>query len=210
MKRMTSLFAGALLCLAAASPAFALVVNGGFEDGLNGWAVFDANGDDLISPFTGVNSNNVHSGLAAFETGELAPVAPVLLAQEISGATAGEYVFSFWLQRDATSEPGDSFFFNAAVNGNSVLTIDDAANPLEAAPYQQFSFNFTNPDEFMGIAFDFSHTAAFWHLDDVSITAVGASVDEGSGVAASLLMIVIGAVAVLASRVRTQGATRLV
>jgi hypothetical protein len=206
---MISFFAAALLCLVAASPAFALVTNGGFEDGLNGWAVFDVNGDDLVSPFTGVNGNNVHSGLAAFETGELGPLAPITLAQEVSGATAGDYVFSFWLQRDPVFEPGDSFFFSAAVNGDTKLTIDSAADPFEASPYQQFSFNFTNPDQFMGITFDFSHAAAFWHLDDVSITAVAASVDEGSGLAASLLMVVIGGIALLASRGRRPGFNRL-
>jgi hypothetical protein len=206
---MTSLFAGALLCLAAASPAFAnLVANGDFETGdLTGWAVLDTNGDPASTLFTGVNGNNVNGGLFAFETGELAPVT---LVQEVAGAAPVQYVFEFWLQRDA-ADAGDAFLFEAFVNGSSVLAINDGnTDGTLDMPYQRFAFNFTNSDNFLGIAFDFGHEAAFWHLDDVSVNPVAASVDEGSGLAASLLMIVIGAIAVLASRVRTQGATRLV
>lgn len=158
INRKTFLLIAVLASMAVSVQAQNLVLNPGFETGtFSSWT----QGGDLS--FTGVGTTTVHSGtFSAF----LGPLTAGTLSQSIATTAGQRYNVSFWLQCDV----GTPNSFAASFAGVPVITTITNSGGF---PYTQFSLNnILAPTNSSLLLFTFSNPPAFWHLDDVSVTAV--------------------------------------
>ncbi len=143
---------------AAATP---LVVNGGFETGdFTGWT--------LSYPSWATVDNAGYyppnSGLYSGTFGAIDYQTPNILSQNLA-TVAGTYSVSFWLANDGTTPINNKF--DADLDGTHLLTL------LNAGPFAWTQYTFTatvsGPST---LTFTFFQLPAFFHLDDVSVSAV--------------------------------------
>ncbi len=164
----------------AVGSAHADFVNGGFEQGLQGWSVssFFAEGFDY-----GID-NFVHAGSSAFFGGGIGEAG--VLSQTVATSAGQPYVLSFWLSGDGYM-PNE---FTVLANNAPLFQLTDAA--LVSQTYQQVKvfLNPTSPSTTFSFAFR-SDSGAF-HIDNLSVTAV----PEPS----SALLLAVGAGALAALR----------
>jgi hypothetical protein len=200
MKSIRHLIAAAALCVAGATPAFAAVNNGSFNDGLTGWQTIgdvsvqgaakravlttayldgDANGDEFFN----------HSGVSAVDVNDLAGFAGVNVGdldvngvayegsgiRQVLNVAAGDSLsLDFWF--GLTSQSGDVTGFQdlafVAINGLVVQTFSLGVVPSVG----QFSYQFLTGGP-VTLAFgivdinDYAGVSEF-RLDNISVTAV--------------------------------------
>ncbi len=149
-----SLCAAAALALAAALPAQAAIVNGGFETGdFSGWTVAGDTG------YTGVDAFAANSGSYGAFFGEERPGSSI---EQTFATTAGaSYLIEFWLQLDDSAVPNS---FSWSWDGVSqALLIDESA-----FGYTHFSGVVTATSSLSTLRFDVMNEQSFFLLDDVS------------------------------------------
>jgi len=169
-KRCLVLLSLTALASVIATPAFAgvvdcgtlagnLVTNCGFETGdLTGWGLF---GD---TSYSGVNYNPlVHSGVYAMDFGSVSGVG--YLIQDIPTVVGNAYHLEFWLANDGGTPT--SF----AVSWNFVTLFSES----NASGYGYTDFDFPglapSSDAFTRLQFSVKQVPAWYHLDDVQVTA---------------------------------------
>jgi PEP-CTERM motif len=211
--KIARLSAMALVCAAVASPAFAveLVTNGGFEsftpinigptppgtfNSPDGW---DTNLPGGGAQFSGVNQGTffqnpavVHAGSNAFDFGTLACCG--VISQTLITIPGTQYAFEFWLAND-TSEDVALDSFTAVWSGATDVTVLDISNDQGRA-YERHRLVLTADSDQTDIVFTAFNDTLWWHLDDVSVTPVAASVAEP----ASLLLLTLGGAGLAAFR----------
>jgi hypothetical protein len=158
------------LLLVGAPPAAAapILLNGGFETGnFTGW--------DVKTPVSLLYVSGVpHSGLAAAAFGGDANGGPGfgdVMSQTFATVPGASYRVDFWLQHDLTvCDPRNSCllnYFEMFWNGSPLLTTFSATGYA----YTQFTFFATASGASSTLAFEGADTAAYYHLDDVSVAA---------------------------------------
>ncbi|HET9161705.1 MAG TPA: PEPxxWA-CTERM sorting domain-containing protein [Caulobacteraceae bacterium] len=149
---------------AVSAHADELVVNGGFETGdFSGWSLFDNTG------FTSVNGNNVATGSYSAEFGAVGSTGGI--TQNLTTVPGGSYLLQFDLQNDG----GSGTSFNAAFDGQDLLTM---TNPPSFG-YTHYSYTVTASDPLSALTFTFRQDPYYYHLDNVSVqSVVGGAVPE--------------------------------
>lgn len=133
-----------------------LVTNGGFETAnFAGWT----QGGNL--GFTGVNSGQQHSGSYAAYLGPIG--SDGVLAQTLSTVTNKLYNITFWLAHDG----GTANDFSVKLGSTTLTSFANAG----AFGYTLFAFSAKASSAADALAFNFRQDPAYYHLDDVSVTA---------------------------------------
>jgi hypothetical protein len=161
---------GMMLCLSqwVVRPASAdLVVNGGFETGdFGGWTQ-SGNTDGLSVVSTGFPNTGSYAADLGSQTGNF------VLSQTLAVNPSTTYLFSFYLWQGADPDPASGYtnFFSAALDGSVVLS---ETNAQASGGYQLFYYVVTTgaSDTTAVLAFDAHNDADYFHLDDVSVSAV--------------------------------------
>lgn len=150
-----SICLAAALALAAALPATAAVVNGGFETGdFTGWTVAGDTG------YTGVDAFAARSGNFGAFFGEDRPGSSI--SQSIATTSGASYVVEFWLQLDDSAVPNAfSWSWDGVVQA---LQTDDSA-----FGFTHFSAIVTATAATSTLRFDVMNQQSFYLLDDVSV-----------------------------------------
>jgi len=103
-----------------------------------------------------------HSGKFAADLGAF-PMDGTL-SQNLATTAGKAYVLFYWLQNDGSS-PNDFF---ASWNGKLVPN-SKIVNNVAGFNYTRYSFNVVATAASTPLQFNFEQTAAYWHLDDVSV-----------------------------------------
>lgn len=166
---MTGLLAVGLVGQASAQN---IVVNPGFETGdFTGWNTTNAAFGSLF----GVDGNPHSGNNAAFFGGvSSTPFDDDVISQVLPTVAGHNYSLDFFVSNNGGA-PND---FRALVNGTAVFTLQDA----DAFGYMEETFTFlaTGSDT---LAFAARQRPAFYFLDDVSVTDLGAAVPEPGSIA---------------------------
>jgi hypothetical protein len=151
------------------APGGNLVTNGGFETGdLSGWT------NSGNAGFTTVASDHVHSGAYATDLGPVGSDGS--LRQNIATIAGEHYTLDFWLANDGGS-PND---FSVSWN-SSTLPPFPLVN-ANSQTYTEYTYNLIATGTSTPLEFDFRQDPAYWHLDDISVTAqasIPTSLDGG-------------------------------
>jgi hypothetical protein len=142
-----------------------LVQNGGFESGsLSGWTQSGNTADTLVT----ASSSYVYSGTSY--GAELGPSgAPGYLSQTLPTVAGQSYLLSLWLENPAVGIPNQfSVFWNGA-------TVFNQTN-LAAFGWTNLQFLVTASAANTVLQFGFRDDPAYFGLDDISVTPVGAPV----------------------------------
>lgn len=170
-----------------------LIVNGGFETGdFTGWTT----GGNLS--FTGVAG--VHNGVSPHSGNFQAFLGPIgsngFISQNLATVPGGHYVLDFSLQNDG----GTPNYFSIIWGGVPFFIYTD----VQAFGYT--SLQYPLPTTFTNITtleIDFRQDPAYWHLDDISVTALSTP-DSGSTVV--LLGVAMSVVGLLHRRIAAKRA----
>jgi hypothetical protein len=198
MKSLRHLIAAAALCVAGTTPAFALVTNGSFTDGLTGWQTIGdvsvqgvARRATLTTAYMDGDIEEFfnHSGVSAVDVNDLAPFAGVNVPDLDVGGTAYEgsamkqtfnvaagdmLSLDFWfgLTSQDTGVEGFQDLAFVAIDGLVVQTFTLGMLPSVG----QFSYQFLTGGP-VTLAFgivdinDYAGVSEF-RLDNISVTAV--------------------------------------
>lgn len=171
-----------MMCLAQMALASEMVLNGGFESGVGdpinptipNWKLSDPlayiwaeekNPDD-IAP---------HSGNYQLGAG---PTTAASISQSLGTTSGTNYLVSFWLQNDLAAHSE----FVASWGNTELLHLLDTG----AQDYTKYTFTVAATGSATDLKFSFTQPDAYFHLDDVSVSAVpvpGAVWLLGSGLA---------------------------
>lgn len=150
--------AAAALAVAAALPAQASIVNGGFETGdFTGWTVLGG------ADYTGVDPFAARSGAFGAFFGEEAPGSSI--EQSFATTAGASYLVEFWIQLDDSAVPNA---FAWSWNGVTQTLLTDA----DGFGYASFSAIVKATASTSTLRFDFMNEQSFFLLDDVSVTGV--------------------------------------
>jgi len=198
MKSLRHLIAAAALCVAGTAPAFALVNNGSFTDGLTGWqTIGDVSVQGVAKRATlttaymdgGIDEFFNHSGVSAVDVNDLAPFAGVNVTdldvggwsaegsamKQVLNVGAGDTLsldFWFGLTSQDTDVTGFEDLAFVAINGQIVQTFTLGLLPNVG----QFSYQFLTGGP-VTLAFgivdinDYAGVSEL-RLDNISVTAV--------------------------------------
>ncbi len=198
MKTLRHLIAAAALCVAGTAPAFALVTNGSFTDGLNGWQTIGdvsvqgvAKRATLTTAYMDGDLEEFfnHSGVSAVDVNDLAPFAGVNVSdldvggwaaegsamKQVLNVGAGDTLsldFWFGLTSQDIGVSGFEDLAFVAINGQIVQTFTLGMLPSVG----QFSYQFLTGGP-VTLAFgivdinDYAGVSEF-RLDNISVTAV--------------------------------------
>jgi N-acetylneuraminic acid mutarotase len=155
-----------LASMAVSAHAQNLVVNPGFETGdFTGWTL----GGDTRLCF--VNTQHPHSGMFSAALGTPTVFSPGTLDQTITTVVGQSYHVDFWLANNLNFNPPLNAF-SASFAGVTILSLVNASS----FPYtHEISGNITATSTSSDLHFAFfnnrhNFTAAYWNLDDVSVT----------------------------------------
>jgi hypothetical protein len=136
-----------------------LVINGGFETGdFTAWTVA---GDTRFDSITSI-PEFVHSGDYAAQVAGQGRF--TWLWQDIATTVGATYHVSYWLKADGLKPNVASVTF-----GEQMLFYEA---DVDAFPYTKYSFDVQATDTVSTLEFDFQDDLGYFHLDDVSVTAV--------------------------------------
>ena len=167
MNRKTPLLIAVLAGAALSAHAQNLVVNPGFETGaFTFWTLGGATRLCFVT-------HHPHSGMFAAALGTTCdfPDCSATLDQTITTVVGQLYHVDFWLANDLNFNPPLNVF-SATFSGHIFYSVVNAPN----FPYTDFSANITATSTSSLLHFAFfnnrhNFTPAYWHLDDVSVTA---------------------------------------
>jgi hypothetical protein len=155
MNKRILLIIAVLASAALSAHAQNLVANPGFETGdFTGW------GGDQLGMF--VNSSNAHSGTYSAWLGAVGTDGN--LTQSIATSAGQLYHVSFWLESPGGT-PND---FSATFAGVTFYTVTND----NGFAYTQFGANIMATSSSSLLDFAARQDPSYWHLDDVSVTAV--------------------------------------
>ena len=147
-----------------------LVVNGGFESGdFSGWTLSgNSSGNQIyIAPtdFPGeVHTGSYSAGLGSMNRTD------GILTQNIATTAGQHYTLSFWIESDNNGSTPINHFA-AEWNGQTLMAVTDAPN----SGYQLYTFDVVGINGNSVLEFDGYNSPDAWRLDDVTLTAVGAT-----------------------------------
>lgn len=146
-------FAASLAC-ASPSAASNLVVNGGFEDGFNGW-LQSGNTD-----YSGAGGGFVNSGALAAYFGPVGSIGSI--SQTLNTVIGQSYDVSFYLQNSGGGTNSFSVLFGG---GPAAISYSNQA----AMPWTKLDFSAVATSAFTTLQFSFRHDPSLFYLDDVSV-----------------------------------------
>jgi hypothetical protein len=148
-----------------AQTAFAdLVTNGGFEDGFNGWTL-DQPAWTQIDDGTWAPYILPHTGKYYADFGSADADTPNIITQSLATTIGQSYKVSFWLANDG----GTPANFYADFDGSHLTTLE---NPPAFLDWVQYSYTVTPSTSSSALTFTFYQVPGYFHLDDVSVSAV--------------------------------------
>lgn len=160
MKKFSLVLALAVTVLFAQTAFADLVTNGGFEDGdFTGWT---PSGDSTWAFVDNIEYYPPHSGTYAATFGSIDSNTPNVITQNLTTTPGQSYILSFWL----ANEGGHPSKFAVDFDGTHYTVNPDAFG------WTKYSYTVTTPDESTLLSFSFYQVPAFFHLDDVSVSAV--------------------------------------
>jgi MYXO-CTERM domain-containing protein len=159
-----------------------LVKNGDFELGdFEGWTLTPNPGDFSFEVYVG--ADYPHSGTYAADLGKIGSIS--LLSQTIDTMPGVPYTLTYWLQNQGTTPTEFFVKWQGAMIAGSRLT-----NPDEF-DYREYTFALQATGNSALLEFGSRNDSGYWHLDDVSVTAVP---EPGYyGVLAVILLLAFGA-----------------
>ena len=160
---MKKLLVAALLASAIAVPASAaeLVVNGGFEDPVDGFAGWSTVIDSM---WVMNNSSAAHSGDMSVLIGASSKQHPDELYQTLNTVVGQTYTWSYWI-----AAAGNQQFPSSFVATIGALKIGDATNS-GTVPYINLSGTYVATSASTEIHFTAFNSAGVYQLDDISVT----------------------------------------
>ena len=159
---LKSLVAAAAL-LAGSAVHAEFVFNGGFEIGQgDGWTL---SGNTVFTVFDDFapQSGSMAAGFGA------PPTDPAGLSQTLATTAGSLYRVSFWLQNGTAGTANQPNFFSLNWDGGAV---EAQLSNADAFAYTQYDYEFVASSSATELAFSFANFAAYWDLDNVSVSAV--------------------------------------
>ena len=154
--------AGAALLFATPAAAQELVTNGGFESGLSGFTQFGSTG------FDGVAAGGGTSGSAGAFFGSVGSVSGI--TQSLVTVAGASYLISF----DLSNDGGTPNFFDVDFGSSQLFTATDSGS----FGFTTYSTTAIATGASTILSFGFQQNPAFFHLDNVSVSAVNGAVPE--------------------------------
>jgi hypothetical protein len=154
------------------------VVNCGFETGdFTGWTLGGSSAALLQTNLYGIDAYNPYSGSydAFFGTqgatlGTHLSTDSITLTQMMDLEIGRAYTISFELDQDTPLSTGYTNYFNASINGTSLLTLSGVG---VTGGYVQESFTYTATTSALSpLVFASQNDAGTWFLDDIVISQV--------------------------------------
>jgi hypothetical protein len=146
-------------------PPPSLLTNGGFETGtFSGWTLTGAVGT-VPAGQQALITTDEQSGTYAAEFGSMG--SDGVMSQSVATTAGQHYTLSFWLLNASGAGPND---FTLEWNGQQVMALVNAP----AQGYTQYTFDVIGTAGTSNLEFRFQHDPAYWHIDSISLTAVGA------------------------------------
>jgi hypothetical protein len=159
-----------------------IVVNGDFETGdFTGWTQSGNTGS------TGVD-NTAHSGTFGASFGPAGSLG--FLTQTLTTVAGSSYDLNFWLADEGGTQSAASVTFD----GKELLSMTDPGG----FGYQLFSYSVVASGATTDLQFAFRQDPAFFHLDDVSVTAAATETPEPA--TAAVMFLGIGALMIYRKR----------
>jgi hypothetical protein len=172
------------------------IVNGGFETGnFMGWTQSGNTGA------TGVSTGHPHSGMYAADLGPVGSEG--FLSQSFATTPGSTYLLVYWLSHDGgTPNQFEAYIDGVVIPGSQILNGN-------AFAYTEYMFDFTATGTTTELKFGFRQDPAYFHLDDVSVSAGAALAHQGSSRGLALALVTPSApVAAIASSSASSSPTK--
>ena len=146
-------------------PSGQLITNGSFEThDFGGWTLGGNSGPSTFGPQIFIDTTP-ENGTYAAGLGSMG--SDGTLSQTIATTAGKTYTLSFWLQNEAA----DANDFKATWNGQTLVSLTNAAQ----SGYKQYTYTVTATGSASTLQFSARNDPSRWDLDNISLTASGAS-----------------------------------